>query len=63
MKLRLDGTNEGECHLQRKGNYPSPFSSQATKAQTRPLTLHMDIPDAGCQICLSQHAKDLAFGH
>lgn len=63
MKLYLDGTNEGERHLQRTGNYPIPFSSQATEAQAGPLTLHMDIPDAGCQICLLQAAKDLAFGH
>ena len=61
MKLHVDGTNEGERHLQRKGNYPTRFLSQATKARAGPLTLHMDIPDAECQICLLQAAKDLAF--
>lgn len=32
------------------------------KPRAGPLALRMDVPDAGCQICLSQAAKDLAFG-
>lgn len=47
VKLYLDGTNEGERRLQRTGNYPTPFSSQATKAQAAILLYTWTSPMLG----------------